>query len=99
MFDGICEVLYQELDQLDEKYSKGNGKLTMQDLETIDKATHSLKSIAGYEAMKGNSENGGSYDSGSYARGRSRMTGRYISRDGREGREYDPYRESEMYRR
>jgi len=99
MFEGICEAIHRELDALDEKYSKGNGQMTMQDLETIDKATHTLKSIAGYEAMKGSSEYGGSYDGGSYARGRSRMTGRYISRDGREGKEYDPYRESEMYRR
>lgn len=93
MFDGICEALHHELDMLDEKYSKGNGQLNMQDLETINKATHALKSIATYSAMKGNSEYGGSYDGGSYARGRSRMTGRYISRD------TDPYRDPDGYRR
>ena len=96
MFEGICEALHHELDQLDEKYSKGNGQLTMQDLETMNKAAHTLKSIATYEAMKNGSEYGGSYDGGSYARGRSRMTGRYISRD---SRDYEPYRDSEMYRR
>ena len=92
MFDGICEALHNELDQLDEKYSKGNGQLNMQDLETIDKATHALKCMATIEAMKGNSEYG-SYDGngGRYARGRSRTTGRYISRD------YEPREES--YRR
>ena len=51
--------------------------------------------------MKGNSEYGGSYDGGSYARGRSRMTGRYVSRDGgysREGERY-PAESSENYGR
>lgn len=95
MFDGIVEVLHHELDALDEKYSKGNGQLNMQDLESIDKATHALKCLATYEAMKGNSEYG-SYD-GSYARGRSRRTGRYISRDG--GSEYDPRYREDMERR
>ena len=86
MFEGICEAIHKEMDSLDEKYSKG-ASLTGSDLEHIDKMAHALKSIAGYEAMMGNSEYGGSYygggsGRGSYARGRSRMTGRYISRDG-----------------
>jgi hypothetical protein len=46
-------------------------------LEDIDKMGHALKCLKTYEAMDGNSE----YDGGSYTRGRSRMTGRYISRD------------------
>lgn len=105
MFEGICEALHHELDQLDEKYSKGNGQMNMQDLETINKATHALKSLATYEAMKGSSEyggsyyggsNGGSYEGGSNARGRSRTTGRYISRD---SRDYDPYRDPDGYRK
>ena len=86
MFNGICEAIHKELDILDEKYS-GGAQLSGQDLEHIDKMAHALKSIAGYEAMKGNSEYGGSYDGGSYARGRSRMTGRYVSRDGGYSRE------------
>ena len=83
MFDNITEAICKELEMLDEKYSKGT-QLTDKDLQDIDKMAHTLKSLAGYEAMKGNSEYGGSYDSyegGSYARGRSRTTGRYISRE------------------
>lgn len=84
MFEGICEAIHREMEELDKKYQSG-AQLNPKDLEEVDKMAHALKSIAGYEAMKGNSEGGGSYDSyegGSYARGRSRMTGRYISRDG-----------------
>ena len=79
MFDGICEAIHKEMDLLEDKYAKGT-QLSSQDLEHIDKMAHALKSLKTYEAMAGNSEYGGSYDS--YARGRSRMTGRYISRDG-----------------
>ena len=78
MFEGICDALHREMDMLEEKYSSGNAQLNPQDLEHIDKMAHALKSLATYDAMKGNSE----YDGGSYARGRSRTTGRYMSRDG-----------------
>lgn len=85
MFEGICEAIHKELDLLEEKYEKGT-QLSGQDLEHIDKMAHTLKSLKTYEAMLGNSEyDGGSYDGGSYARGRSRTTGRYISRDGDRG--------------
>lgn len=82
MFDGICEALHREMEQLDEKFANG-APMNAQELEHIDKMAHALKSLKTYEAMEGNSEYG-SYDSydGSYARGRSRTTGRYISRDG-----------------
>ncbi len=76
MFEGICEALHREMAEMDEKYANG-AKLNAQDLEHIDRMAHALKSIATYKAMEGASE----YD-GSYARGRSRMTGRYVSRDG-----------------
>ena len=76
MFEGICEALHREMDHLDEKLA-GGGQMTSQDLEHIDKMAHALKSLETYKSMKGNSEYGGS----SYARGRSRMTGRYVSRD------------------
>ena len=82
MFEGICEAIHREMDRLDQKYANGNAQLNSQDLENIDKMAHALKSLATYDAMKGSSEYGGSYDGGSYARGRSRMTGRYVSRDG-----------------
>ena len=88
MFEGICEAIHKELDMMDEKFASG-GKLTAQELEHIDKMAHALKSLKTYEAMEGNSEIGGGYDS--YARGRSRMTGRYISREGDRGNGI-PYR-------
>lgn len=95
MFEGICEAIHKEMDVLDDKYSKGT-QLSGQDLEHIDKMAHALKSLATYDAMKGNSEYGGSYEGGSYARGRSRVTGRYISRD--EGPERGGYSDG-WYRR
>ena len=73
MFHAICEAIHREMDQLEDKYS-GGAQMSDKDLQDIDKMAHALKSLATYEAMKGNSED-------SYARGRSRMTGRYISRD------------------
>ena len=84
MFDGICDAIHREMEMLDNKYSEGKTNLNGQDLEHIDKMAHALKSLATYEAMLGSSEHG-SYDGGSYARGRSRTTGRYISRDGGPG--------------
>ena len=88
MFEGICEALHREMDKLDEQLGTGKAQLNDKNLQDIDKISHALKSIATYEAMKGNSEYGGSYDGGSYARGRSRMTGRYISRDDGNNRPY-----------
>ena len=81
MFNGICEAITRELEHLDEKYAVGT-QLSGQDLEHIDKMAHALKSLATYGAMKGESGYEGSYE-GSYARGRSRTTGRYVSRDDR----------------
>ena len=88
MFEGICEALHREMDNLDEKYASG-AQMNASDLDHIDKMAHALKSLKTYEAMSGNSEYG--YDGGSYARGRSRMTGRYISREGDRGNGI-PYR-------
>ena len=95
MFRSICEAIHKELDQLEDKYSSG-AQLSAKDLEDIDKMGHALKSLKTYEAMEGNSEYDGGYRGSydSYARGRSRMTGRYISRD--EG--YEP-RDGGMDRR
>jgi hypothetical protein len=81
MYEGICDAIHREMDELEKKYETG-AQLSGQDLEHIDKMAHALKSLATYEAMKGNSE-------GSYARGRSRTTGRYISRD--MSRDYPDY--------
>ena len=88
MFDAICEALYRELDMLNNKLQGGKAPMTSQDLEHIDKMAHALKSLKTAEAMEGNSEYGDSY-----ARGRSRMTGRYVSRDeGYDSREGGSYR-------
>lgn len=51
MFEIISDVLTHELDEMEDKFD-GGAKLTMADLEMIDKIVHSLKSIATYEAMK-----------------------------------------------
>lgn len=87
MYEGICDALHEELDRLEKKYSTGEAHLNSQDLQDIDKISHALKCLKTYEAMKASSE----YDGTSYARGRSRMTGRYISRDGYSRDGYDPY--------
>ena len=91
MFEGICDALTREMEMLEEKYMNGKTSMNPQDLEHIDKMAHALKSLATYKAMEGNSEYSG-YGSGegSYARGRSRTTGRYISRDSYDSR--DDYR-------
>ena len=86
MFRAICEAINREMDQLEEKYS-GGAQLSAKDLDDIDKMAHALKNLKAYEAMEGNSEYG-SYDS--FVRGRSRMTGRYISRDNEMTAGYDP---------
>ena len=89
MFEGICEAIHREMEQIDDKYSNG-AQLSSNDLENIDKMAHALKCLKTYEAMEGHSE----YDGGSYARGRSRMTGRYVSREGDRGNgiPYEGYR-------
>ena len=89
MYHAICEAIHREMDKLEDKYSSG-AQVTSQDLKDIDMMAHALKCLKTYEAMEGNSE----YDGGSYARGRSRTTGRYISRD--DG--YEP-RDGVSYRR
>ena len=95
MYEGICEAINREMEELEKKYKSG-AQLTAKDLEDIDKMAHALKSLKTYEAMDGNSEyDGGSYRGSydSYARGRSRMTGRYVSRDdGYDSRDGGSYR-------
>ena len=78
MFEHLENAMCEELDKLDEKYQSGQ-EISAGDLQKADLIFHALKSAATYSAMKGES---GAYDGGSYARGRSRTTGRYISRDG-----------------
>ena len=87
MYEGICEALHREMDMLEEKYSNSKSPMNAQDLEHIDKMAHALKDLRAVEGMEGHSE----WD-GSYARGRSRVTGRYVSRDdGYDSRDYRRY--------
>lgn len=89
----IREMVCDELDSIAKR-----GELSAGSLETLDKLTHTLKSIDTVIAM-GDYEGGASYDGAdggamgggvSGRRGRSRTTGRYVSRDGGySGRRYD----------
>ena len=79
MFDHLENAMCEELDRMNEKYKNGQ-EITSGDLAKADLIFHALKSAATYEAMKG--ESSSMDDGGSYARGRSRVTGRYMSRDG-----------------
>lgn len=78
----LRNMLCDELDQIAQK-----GELTAGSLETIDKLTHSIKSIDAIMAMEdsGYSRTGsyeGSYRGGSYARdGRGRSSARGQKRD------------------
>ena len=93
MYDGlkhICEILENELANVNKKLDKSDGVLSGDDISYIDKLTHSIKSIkttiAMMEAEDGDSgrymPHGNSYNyGGSYRRGRDSM-GRYTSRRG-----------------
>lgn len=81
----IREMVCDELDSIAKR-----GELSAGSLETLDKLTHTLKSIDTVIAMSDYDEGGASYDGAdggsmggmSGRRGRSRTTGRYVSRDG-----------------
>lgn len=84
----LKEMLCDELEEIAEK-----GELTAGSLDTIDKLTHSIKSIATVMAMEGDDysyddgmgNRGGSYRGGSYARRRRDSMGRYSRRARRGG--------------
>ena len=96
MFEHLENVMCDELAKLDEKYMQG-AELSAGDLQKADLIFHALKSAATYKAMTEGDMEGRSERSygGSYARGRSPSTGRYVSRMGGSGnypREMiDPY--------
>lgn len=79
MHDHLENVLRGELDMLEEKY-RNDQEISSSDLEKVDKVVHALKCMETYKAMTEGYDDGQSERS--YARGRSRVTGRYISRDG-----------------
>ena len=83
----LRDMLSREIDEITKK-----GELTAGSLDTVDKLTHSLKSIDTIIAMNGGdeySQRGGGYSGYyprySYARNQRRsMNGRYSREDGRE---------------
>lgn len=86
--DKMIEYICDEMETLERKVDKG-GKLTMAEVQYADTLAHLKKNILTADAMM-ESEEGGSYEGGSYARGR----GRYAKRDSmgrysREGGSYD----------
>ena len=81
--DELREKLIHELEVLSER------TLDMGSLDAIDKLAHAIKCLDTIEAMEGYSREGSHDDGGSYRRGRSMTTGRYISRaSGRYSRDY-----------
>lgn len=94
----ICEILENELANVNKKLDKSEGVLSGDDISYIDKLTHSIKSIKTTIAMMDGGESGyympmyRSYgdesmrDGHSYARRRDSM-GRFTSRRG--GMSYD----------
>lgn len=72
------QKMCKELETLEDKY-RGGEQMSMQELEKIDKLYHALKSMATYNAMKEAEE----YENDGFSgrRGRSSVTGRYVSRD------------------
>lgn len=92
MFENICGVLHDELEMINEQYKDGH-EITSGDLEKVDKIAHALKSLECYKEMKGEMDG---MSERSYARGRSRTTGRYMSRTSA-GRSYDPRQEIDPF--
>lgn len=76
----------KELEMIQAKYAQNPAQeMSIQDLEKVDKLYHALKSMATYTAMKEAEEyedDGFSGEVGNSGyRGRSAVTGRYVSRD------------------
>lgn len=70
--DKLMEYICEELEQLEKKAGK-DGKLSMAEIEYLDKLTHIKKNILKSEEMWEESEY--SEDGGSYAKGRNYMIG------------------------
>lgn len=89
-FEALEKSMCKELEAIEQKMKSGT-EMSVQDLDKVDKLTHAMKSLATYKAMK-EAEEYGMEDGMSGARGRSPMTGRYVSRDpgySGYGRSYD----------
>lgn len=70
--DKLMEYICEEIEMLDKKAGK-DGKLSMAEVEYLDKLVHIKKNILKSEAMWEDSEY--SEDGGSYAKGRNYMIG------------------------
>ena len=89
----LCDTISKEIAEANEKIRNAGGKLSAGDVETLDKLTHTLKSVKATIAMMEDEDgySNRSYNSGMY-RGRSyrgrqrdsmgRYSGRGYSRDG-----------------
>ena len=73
----IEQELCKEIDKIENGLKSGQS-MSMDDLRRLDLMYHTLKDISTYNAMKESEE----YEGVSEMRGRSPMTGRYVSRDG-----------------
>lgn len=81
-FESLEKSMCKELEAIEQKMKAGT-EMSVQDLDKVDKLTHAMKSLATYKAMKEAEEYGYSEEGGmSGRRGRSPVTGRYVSRDG-----------------
>lgn len=79
-FELLEKKMCKELQALEDKYVSG-GEMSSAELEKIDMLAHALKSLATYRAMH-EAEEMGEEEGFSGVRGRSSVTGRYVSREG-----------------
>ena len=80
--DIIERKMCKEIETIEEKYrANPTAEMTVQDLDKLDKLYHALKSKATYDAMKEAEEYEGESEGTSTRRGRSNVTGRYVSRN------------------
>ncbi|MCR5092747.1 MAG: hypothetical protein K6B72_02110 [Lachnospiraceae bacterium] len=93
---GACEAMSRELGEMVDKIEQNGWKMSGSDLEMMDKLTHGIKSVKTTMAMM--DAEGGSFDDGSYARGRRSYArgrdsmGRYTSRRAYDDGMRDDYR-------
>ena len=79
----MCEILEEELSNVNKKVDKSGGKLSGDDISYIDKLTHSIKSIKTTMAMMDAEDDGYSRDDGMDMSDYSgRYPGRYYSGNG-----------------
>ena len=78
-FENLEKRMCKELMELEDKYGAG-AEMSNNDIQRIDTLAHALKSLATYQAMKEAED----YEAEGFSgrRGRSPVTGRYVSRDG-----------------